>query len=210
MAWREIRGERVELGPGLERALLPAATTVTNLLLRFLDPEQGRVEIDGRDARDLRQADVRAVFALAGQDAHVFDATVRANLLVARPEATEAELHAVLVRTRLDAWVASLPDGLDTLVGEDGNRLSGGQRQRLTLARALLADAPILILDEPTAHLNGPTAEALVRDVLAAAEDQTVLLITHPPEGLDLVDEVVRLDGCVGGEHARRPQGRAL
>jgi thiol reductant ABC exporter CydC subunit len=209
-----LRGFDLVLEPGRRVALVGASgagkTTVTNLLLRFLDPEQGRVEIGGHDARDLRQEDVRAVFALAGQDAHVFDATIRANLLVARPDATEAELHSVLARTRLDAWVASLPDGLDTLVGEDGSRLSGGQRQRVTVARALLADAPVLILDEPTAHLDGPTAEALVRDALAAAEGRTVLLITHRPEGLDLVDELVRLDGPVGGEHARRPQGRVL
>ena len=94
----------------------------------------------------------------------------------------------------LAAWVATLPDGLDTLVGEDGRRLSGGQRQRLVVARALLADAPVLLLDEPTAHLDPLTAEALVRDVLDAADGKSVLLITHRPEGLDLVDRVVTLD----------------
>ena len=98
-----------------------------------------------------------------------------------------------LDRGRLGDWVASLPDGLDTLVGEEGAQLSGGQRQRLTVARALLSDAPVLVLDEPTAHLDAETAEGLVRDVLAAADDRSVLLITHRPEGLDLVDEVVEL-----------------
>jgi ABC-type bacteriocin/lantibiotic exporter with double-glycine peptidase domain len=91
-------------------------------------------------------------------------------------------------------WVATLPHGLDTLVGEDGGRLSGGQRQRLVVARALLAEAPVLLLDEPTAHLDPPTAEALLRDVLDAADGVSVLLITHRPEGLDLVDRVVALD----------------
>jgi ABC-type bacteriocin/lantibiotic exporter with double-glycine peptidase domain len=86
-----------------------------------------------------------------------------------------------------------LPDGLDTLVGEEGTALSGGQRQRLVVARALLADAPVLLLDEPTAHLDGPTAEALVNDVLSAADGRSVLLITHRPEGLELVDRVVTL-----------------
>ena len=90
--------------------------------------------------------------------------------------------------------MATLPDGLDTLVGEDGGRLSGGQRQRLVVARALLAEAPVLLLDEPTAHLDPPTAEALLRDVLDAADGVSVLLITHRPEGLDLVDRVVALD----------------
>ena len=143
--------------------------------------------------RELRQEDVRRTFALAGQNAHVFNSTIRANLSLARPDATDAELDDALRRARLGEWVASLPDGLDTLVGEEGGRLSGGQRQRLTVARALLSAAPVLVLDEPTAHLDAETAEVLVRDVLAAADDRAVLLITHRPEGLDLVDEVVEL-----------------
>ena len=141
-----LRGVDLVLPPGRHVALVGASgagkTTVTGLLLRFLDPEQGRVTIAGHDARDYRQEDVRETFALAGQDAHVFDATIRANLLVARPDASDADLRRALARVRLDAWVDSLPDGLDTLVGEDGSRLSGGQRQRLTVARALLTDAP--------------------------------------------------------------------
>jgi ABC-type multidrug transport system fused ATPase/permease subunit len=168
---------------------------VTNLLLRFLDPDEGRVTLGGRDLREYRQEDVRHAFALAGQDAHVFNSTIRANLLLGRTEAGEAELWEALGRARLDTWVASLPDGLETLVGEDGKRLSGGQRQRLTVARALLSDAPVLVLDEPTAHLDPQTAQALVDDAFAAAGDRSVLLITHRPEGLDLVDEVVTLDG---------------
>jgi ABC-type multidrug transport system fused ATPase/permease subunit len=166
---------------------------VTNLLLRFLDPEDGRVTIGGCDVRSLRQEDVRRTFALAGQDAHVFDSTIRENLRLAHLSATDEELVAVLRRARIDDWVVSLPDGLDTLVGEDGMRLSGGQRQRLVVARALLADAPVLLLDEPTAHLDAETAEALVADVLDAADGRSVLLITHRPEGLDLVDDVVTI-----------------
>ena len=169
-------------------------TTVTNVLLRFLDPEEGALLFDGCDARDHRQSDVRAMFALAGQGAHLFNSTIRQNLLLARPEATEDELRAVLVRARLAAWVEGLPDGIDTLVGEEGRRLSGGQRQRLVLARALLRDAPVLVLDEPTAHLDATTAQALMADVFAAAGDAAVLLITHRSEGLDAVDQVVALD----------------
>jgi ATP-binding cassette, subfamily C, bacterial CydC len=190
------------LAPGRRVALVGPSgagkTTVTHLLFRFLDPSRGRVTIAGRDARDYRQADVRRMFALAGQDAHLFDASIRANLLLAQPGASEPELVDALRRAGIEDWVSSLPDGLDTVVGESGARLSGGQRQRLVVARALLADAPVLILDEPTAHLDVAAAEALVADVLRAADDRAVLLVTHRPEGLDQVDAVVRLaDGRV-------------
>jgi thiol reductant ABC exporter CydC subunit len=192
-----LSGFDLRLEPGRRVALVGPSgagkTTVTNLLLRFLDPETGRVTIGGRDVRDLRQHDVRRTFALAGQSAHLFNSTIRANLSLARPDATDGELEDALRRARIADWVASLPDGLDTFVGENGTRLSGGQHQRLTVARALLSDAPVLVLDEPTAHLDAETAELLVRDVLAAADGRSVLLVTHRPEGLALVDEVIEL-----------------
>ncbi len=187
----------LRLEPGERVALVGPSgcgkTTVTSLLLRFLDPERGRVTIAGSDVRDLCQEDVRSTFALAGQEAHVFASSIRENLRLARPDATDEELVDALRRARLADWVASLPHGLDTHVGEEGGRLSGGQRQRLVVARALLADAPVLLLDEPTAHLDPETAEELLADVLMAADDRSVLLVTHRPEGLGLVDRIVTL-----------------
>jgi len=168
-------------------------TTVVNLLLRFIDPERGRVTLCGADLRRYRQKDIRQAIAVAGQDAHLFSASIRENLRLARPDASDAELKAALRTARILDWVQGLPEGLDTLVGEEGRELSGGQRQRIVLARALLADAPVLVLDEPTAHLDPPTAQALVEDVFAASRGRTVLLITHRPEGLDRADEVVVL-----------------
>ena len=194
-----LDGFTLRLDPGKRIALVGPSgagkTTVTNLLLRFLDPERGRVTLAGSDLRAYRQEDVRSAIAVAGQDAHLFSTTIRDNVRLGRPGASDDEVEQALAAARIADWVRSLPDGLDTLVGEQGRELSGGQRQRIALARALLADAPVLVLDEPTAHLDEPTAERLLEDILAASGDRSVLLITHRPEGLDLVDEVVVLDG---------------
>ncbi len=170
-------------------------TTVTNLLLRFLDPEAGRVTLGGRDLRELRQEDVRRSIAVAGQDSHLFSATIRENIRFARPEAGDDEVETALRRARIWDWVSRLPEGLDTLVGEEGRELSGGQRQRIVVARALLTDAPVLVLDEPTAHLDPVTAHELIDDVLAAAADRSILLITHRPEGIERMDAVFALGG---------------
>jgi ATP-binding cassette subfamily C protein CydCD len=170
-------------------------TTLGQVLLRFLDPDAGSYTLAGVDACAVDGDDVRRLVGLCAQDAHLFDSTVRENLLLARKDATEAALRDALARARLLDWVDGLPHGLDTLVGEHGARLSGGQRQRLALARALLADFPVLVLDEPAEHLDLPTADALTADLLAATEGRTTLLITHRLAGLDAVDEVIVLDG---------------
>ncbi|MFF4686666.1 thiol reductant ABC exporter subunit CydD [Streptomyces sp. NPDC001307] len=169
-------------------------TTLAQVLLRFLDPQEGSYTLAGVDAYALAGDDVRRLVGLCAQDAHLFDSSVRENLLLARKDATEADLRRALDRARLLDWVDGLPDGLDTLVGEHGARLSGGQRQRLALARALLADFPFLVLDEPAEHLDLPTADALTADLLAATEGRTTLLITHRLAGLEAVDEVIVLD----------------
>ncbi|MEV7067397.1 thiol reductant ABC exporter subunit CydD [Streptomyces collinus] len=169
-------------------------TTLAQALLRFLDAEAGSYVLAGVDAYALHSDDVRGLVGLCAQDAHLFDSSLRENLLLARKDATEDHLRAALRRARLLDWADSLPDGLDTLVGEHGARLSGGQRQRLALARALLADFPVLVLDEPAEHLDLPTADALTADLLAATEGRTTLLITHRLAGLEAVDEVIVLD----------------
>jgi ATP-binding cassette, subfamily C, bacterial CydC len=168
-------------------------TTVANLLLRFLDPEQGCVTLGGHDLRSYRQQDVRRAISVAGQESHLFSASIRDNVRLACPGASDDEVEQALRRARIWDWVCRLADGLSTQVGEQGRELSGGQRQRIVLARALLADSPVLVLDEPTAHLDPGTADELVRDVFAAVQGRTVLLITHRDEGLDLVDRVVSL-----------------
>ncbi|MFE2967268.1 thiol reductant ABC exporter subunit CydD [Streptomyces sp. NPDC059340] len=168
-------------------------TTLAQVLLRFLDAEAGTYTLGGTDAYGMDGDDVRRLVGLCAQDAHLFDSTVRENLLLARKNATEAEVRDALARARLLEWADGLPDGLDTLIGEHGARLSGGQRQRLALARALLADFPVLVLDEPAEHLDLPTADALTADLLAATEGRTTLLITHRLAGLAAVDEVIVL-----------------
>ncbi len=204
-----LDGVTFALDAGEKVALVGASgagkTTVANLLLRFLDPEGGRVTLAGRDLRDYRQADVRRSISLAGQDSHLFTASIRDNVRLPRPEASDWEVEQALRRARIWDWTRQLPDGLDTTVGEEGHELSGGQRQRIVLARALLADAPVLVLDEPTAHLDPATASELVRDVFSAARGRTVLLITHRSEGLDLVDRVVQLAPATGAG-ARGPR----
>ncbi|MFJ9926784.1 thiol reductant ABC exporter subunit CydD [Streptomyces misionensis] len=193
-----LAGLDLTLAEGRRIAVVGASgsgkTTLAQVLLRFLDPRSGTYTLAGVNARELDGDDVRRLVGLCAQDAHLFDSSVRENLLLARKDATEGELRGALARARLLDWVDGLPDGLDTLVGEHGARLSGGQRQRLALARALLADFPVLVLDEPAEHLDLPTADALTADLLAATEGRTTLLITHRLAGLDEVDEVIVLD----------------
>jgi ATP-binding cassette subfamily C protein CydCD len=169
-------------------------TTLAQVLLRFLDAREGGFRIGGTDATTLDGDAVRRLVGLCAQDAHLFDSSVRENLKLARTDATEDDLREALRRARLLDWVSELPQGLDTLVGEHGARFSGGQRQRLALARALLADFPVLVLDEPAEHLDLATADAIGVDLLAATEGRTTLLITHRLRGLEAVDEVIVLD----------------
>jgi ATP-binding cassette subfamily C protein CydCD len=168
-------------------------STVVAALLRTLEPSAGRVLADGRDARELAGDDLRAGIAWCGSWTHLFDSTLRANLQLAAPAADDAELVGALRRARLGEWYDTLPAGLDTLVGEHGGAVSGGERQRLGVARALLADRPVLMFDEPTAHLDPATADALAGELLAATAGRTALIVTHRPEQTPGLREV-RLD----------------
>lgn len=185
-----VRGLDLEIPAGT-RAIVTGPSgsgksTLAAALLRFLDPASGSLELVGADGAaevtTLAGDAVRRCIGYCEQDPHVFDATLGENVRLARPAATDAELRDALARAQLTLWVDSLPDGLATQVGERGARLSAGQRQRLALARALLADRPILLLDEPTEHLDEPAARAFVADLGAAAADRTVIVLTHRPD----------------------------
>jgi ATP-binding cassette, subfamily C, bacterial CydC len=169
-------------------------STLAHLLLRFWEVPHGSVLWSGRDVRDLPSHAVRAQFAFAAQRTHLFTGTLRDNLGLARSAASDAEMLEALRRARLEAFVEALPDGLDTAIGEQGLALSGGERRRLALARAFLREAPILLLDEPTVHLDALTEREVMREILRGAETRGTLLITHRLVDLEAFDEVIVLE----------------
>jgi ATP-binding cassette subfamily C protein CydCD len=169
-------------------------TTVANLLLRFWDPQSGVVRLLGHDLRDYTLDDLRRRIALVAQDTYLFNDTLRANIMLARPDADERALAEALERAALSDVVASLPEGLDTRVGERGAKLSGGQRQRVAIARAFLKNAPVLILDEATSHLDA-VSEMMVRDALdRLARDRTTLVIAHRLSTIRDADTILVFD----------------
>ncbi|MFF4183506.1 ABC transporter ATP-binding protein [Streptomyces sp. NPDC001691] len=178
-----LHGVSFRAEPGQMVALVGSSgagkSTVAQLLPRLYDADAGTVRLGGIDVRDLTADSIRDTIGMVTQDGHLFHESVRANLLLARPDADEEQLWEALRRARLDGLVASLPDGLDTVVGERGYRLSGGERQRLTIARLLLARQRVVILDEATAHLDN-TSEAAVQEALGEAlEGRTAVVIAH-------------------------------
>ncbi|WP_229053707.1 thiol reductant ABC exporter subunit CydC [Aeromicrobium sp. Leaf350] len=162
-------------------------STLALTLARLVAPRHGVVRLGGTDLAELRAEDVRAVVGVLGQDEAVFDTTVRENLRIARPDADDDRLHEAMCRVGLHL-------DLDRTAGEQGDRLSGGERQRLALARLLLGGHRVLVLDEPTEHLDGPLARALVDDVLTLAPEHTVVLISHDPAVLSRCDRVVAVE----------------
>src|SRR3989475_162833 len=169
-------------------------TTIASLFLRFWDPGAGAVRLSGRDLKDYRLDELRGQIALVAQDTYLFNDTLRNNILIARPTASEAEVAEAVAKASLDDFVQALPDGLDTPVGERGAQLSGGQRQRVAIARAFLKNAPVLILDEATSHLDAVNEQA-VQDALALlARDRTTLVIAHRLSTVRDADQIIVLD----------------
>ncbi|MBB5937849.1 ABC transporter ATP-binding protein [Streptomyces zagrosensis] len=170
-------------------------STIAQILPRLYDVDGGAVRLGGVDVRDLTADSVRDTIGMVTQDGHLFHESIRANLLLARPAATDDDLWDVLRRSRLDGLIAALPDGLDTIVGERGYRLSGGERQRLTIARLLLARPQVVILDEATAHLDS-TSEAAVQEALAEAlEGRTAVVIAHRLSTVRAADLILVVEG---------------
>ena len=170
-------------------------TTTAQLLMRFWDPDAGRIMLNGVDLRDYKLDDLRSRIALVSQDTYLFNDTLRANVTIARPSASEAELAAALDHAALGPLVRTLPDGLETIVGERGASLSGGQRQRVAIARAFLKDAPILILDEATSHLDALNELAVRRALDVLKADRTTVVIAHRLSTVRDADKIVVLDG---------------
>jgi thiol reductant ABC exporter CydC subunit len=193
-----LRGIDLCLEPGRRIALVGPSgagkSTLADVLVRFLPAAAGEVLLDGTPTESLSADDLRRVVGLVEQRPHLFDTTLAENLRIGRRSATDDELAEVLARVGLDEWTAGLPDGLATRVGPGGTRLSGGQRQRVAVARALLADFPLLVLDEPSEHLDPAAADALTADLFSITARHGTLLITHRLSGLEDVDEIVFLD----------------
>jgi ATP-binding cassette, subfamily C, bacterial CydC len=193
-----LDGLSLELRPGRRVALVgpngAGKSTVASVLFRFREIDGGTAMLNGRNLASYLADDVRQVIGGCPQEVHLFAATLRQNLTLARPAATDDDLGRVLAMVGLDGMMSGLPDGLDTLLGPGGGTLSGGQRQRIGLARALLAGPAVLVLDEPAAHLDAASRRALTRDLLAVTAGRATLLITHDLDDLDLMDEIIVLD----------------
>jgi len=169
-------------------------STLANLILRFRDPQGGEIRLGGRSLSEYAQEDVRRLVSVVPQSTHVFNDTLRNNLLLADPEANDEALELALERARISSFIGRLPDGLDTYVGEHGSRLSGGERRRLAVARALLKDAPLLVLDEPTANLDTVTELEVLASVWEVVRDRAALLVTHRLVGMEEMHEILVMD----------------
>lgn len=200
-----LQGVSLDVPAGSRAAVVGATgsgkSTLFNLLLRFWEPQEGVIRVGGHDIARFRGEDLRRQIAVVSQHTYLFDATIRENLLIAQPDASQGALEAACEVAQIHSFIAELPDGYDTWVGETGVRLSGGQARRIAVARALLKDAPILLLDEPTEGLDASTERDLMQALDRLMCGRTVLLITHRPAGLDWVDQVLVLDQ--GRERAR-------
>lgn len=193
-----LEGVTLDIHPGETVALVGPSgagkTTVIQLLLRFWDPDSGAVRIDGIDLRDMARGDFRQAIALVPQDSVIFAATARENIRFGRPDASDAEVEAAARAAHADEFLALLPDGYDSFVGERGVMLSGGQKQRIAIARAILRDAPILLLDEATSALDAESERLVQHAVDELARSRTTIIIAHRLATVKKADRIVVFD----------------
>jgi len=193
-----LAGAHIEIPAGQVVALVGTSgagkTTTAFLLMRFWDPDRGRVMMNDVDLRTYKLDELRHRIALVAQDTYLFNDTLRANILIGKPEATDQELDEAIGHASLGDLVDGLPDGVDTVVGERGTSLSGGQRQRVAIARAFLKDAPVLILDEATSHLDAVNEQVLRRSLALLQADRTTVVIAHRLSTVRDADRIVVLD----------------
>lgn len=188
-------------------------STMAQLLLRYRDYQQGEIQIGGHDIRTFQPDDLYKLTGVVEQDTHLFNTSIRQNILLARSDASEEDLLHATQQAQLHPFIQSLPDGYDTEVGEQGLRLSGGERQRIAIARALLKNAPILLLDEPTVNLDAITERAIFQVLKTAGQKRTTLFITHRLVEMDMADEILVLDqGTIveRGTHTQLIQAEGL
>ena len=166
-------------------------STLLHLFLKFWDYQQGMISIGGSEIRNYDSQELRKLFGVVSQQTHLFNASIRDNILLEKPDASESELSQAIIHAELGDFIASLPQGYDTMVGQNGQALSGGQRQRIAIARALLKNAPILILDEPTVGLDAVTEQLIMKTIEKLMSGRTTLLITHRLTGLTMMDNII-------------------
>ncbi|NTU56837.1 MAG: ATP-binding cassette domain-containing protein, partial [Anaerolineales bacterium] len=187
-----------DLQPGTSLAIVGPSgagkSTLANLLFRFWEYESGEIRLGGESLQSLNQDEVRKRCALVSQNSYFFNTSIRENLRLARPKVTQEEMESATKSAQIHEFITGLPKGYDTFIGEQGLRLSGGERQRLAIARALLKDAPILILDEPTANLDPVTEKQVLDTLFEVMRGRTSLLITHRLVGLENVNEILVMD----------------
>ena len=192
ISWRVCLGIAGTTGAG--------KTTLVNLLTRFYDPTAGQILLDGLDLRDYKLADLRNQFAIVLQEPVLFSSSIAENIAYARPGASQEEILVAAKAANADEFIVRLPQGYETLVGERGSRLSGGERQRISLARAFLKDAAVLILDEPTSSVDAKTEAAIVEAMERLMRGRTTFIITHRSSALKHCNVVLRIEcGRVAG-----------
>jgi ATP-binding cassette, subfamily B, bacterial len=203
-----LEGADLSVGPGEVVAIAGPSgvgkSTLIKLLLRFADPAEGAIRLDGHDLRDLRLGSIRHSITVLFQESMILEGTVRENISYGKPDATEEEITWAATRANASEFVEAFPAGYDTEVGQRGRKLSGGQRQRIALARALLRNAPVLVLDEPTTGLDDATAREIIGTVRASAPGRATIVMTHDARVLDAADRVVALGD---GRLMQRPRG---